>query len=121
RLADVATPARAFLDAIEPLGPRVHALWTQLPAAFGPNDLGALAAFLRRLPPHYRSAVEVRHRAFFAEPRCAQALERVLGDLGAEWVSFDTTVLFAAPPGSDAEQEAWQRKPRLPRRTRALT
>ena len=121
RFVDVTEPMREFLSAIEPLGPRTHALWTQLPPTFAPGDLGALAAFLRRLPPRYRSAVEVRHRAFFEEPRCAEALERVLGEFGAEWVSFDTTVLFADAPSSDMEREAWQRKPRLPRRTRALT
>jgi uncharacterized protein YecE (DUF72 family) len=121
RFVDVTEPMREFLAAIEPLGPRVLALWTQLPPTFAPSDLGALAAFLRRLPTRYRSAVEVRHRAFFDEPRCAQALERVLGEFGAEWVSFDTTVLFADEPSSEMEREAWQRKPRLPRRTRALT
>jgi uncharacterized protein YecE (DUF72 family) len=121
RLSDVAEPQRAFLAAIEPLGPRAHALWVQLPPAFGPTDLGALAAFLRRLPPEYRYTVEVRHRAFFEEQQYARQLERVLGDVGAEWVSFDTTVLFTGSPTSDAEREAWQRKPRLPRRTRALT
>ncbi len=121
RLGDVTGPMRAFLAAIEPLGPRVHALWTQLPPAFGPSDLGALAAFLRRLPPKYRCAVEVRHRAFFEEQQHARQLERVLDDVGAEWVSFDTITLFSDAPSSEAERESWQRKPRLPRRTRALT
>jgi uncharacterized protein YecE (DUF72 family) len=36
-------------------------------------------------------------------------------------VTFDTTVLFESPPVSDAEREAWTKKPRLPRRSRALT
>lgn len=121
RLHDIAEPLRAFLTAIEPLGPRAHALWAQLPPTFGPTDLGALAAFLRRLPREYRYAVEVRHRAFFEDQRCTRQLERVLGDVGAEWLSFDTTVLFSGPPTSDAEREAWQRKPSLPRRTEALT
>ena len=65
--------------------------------------------------------VEVRHRAFFADPRSEQQLETALGDVGAEWVTFDTTVLFESPPVSDAEREAWRQKPRLPRRSRALT
>jgi uncharacterized protein YecE (DUF72 family) len=121
RLGDVAEPQRAFLAAIEPLGPRAHALWVQLPPAFSPADLGALAAFLHRLPPEHRYAVEVRHRAFFEEERYARQLERVLSDVDAEWLSFDTTVLFANPPTSDAEREAWQRKPRLPRRVSTLT
>jgi uncharacterized protein YecE (DUF72 family) len=121
RLADVAEPLRAFLAAIEPLGPRAHALWIQLPPSFGPADLGVLAGFLRRLPAGHRYCVEVRHRAFFADPRSEQQLERALGDVGAEWASFDTTVLFGSPPVTDAEREAWTKKPRVPRRSRALT
>ncbi|GLW66345.1 hypothetical protein Arub01_45890 [Actinomadura rubrobrunea] len=112
---------RAFLDAIEPLGPRAHALWVQLPGSFGPSDLGALAAFLRRLPRSYGCAVEVRHRAFFEDERSERLLERVLGGVGAEWVPFDTTAFFKSPPTSDAERDAWTKKPRLPYRSRALT
>ena len=121
RLADVAEPVRAFLAAIEPLGSRAHALWIQLPPSFSPADVGALAGFLARLPREYRYCVEVRHRAFFAEPRSEQLLERALGTVGAEWVPFDTTVLFGSPPSSDAERQAWTNKPRVPRRAKALT
>lgn len=121
RLTDVAEPVRAFLAAIEPLGPRAHALWVQLPPSFGPGDLGLLAGFLRRMPREHRYCVEVRHRAFFADPRWEQALERALGEAGAEWVPFDTTVLFGASPDTDTEREAWANKPRVPRRSRALT
>jgi uncharacterized protein YecE (DUF72 family) len=121
RLAEAGAPLRAFLSAIEPLGPRAHTLWAQLPPSFGPADLGALTGLLRRLPSGYRYCVEVRHRAFFADPRCEQQLERALAGTGAEWATFDTTVLFGAPPASGAEREAWAKKPRLPRRTRALT
>ncbi len=112
---------RAFLAAIEPLGPRIHTLWVQLPPSFVPAELDTLAGFLRRLPREYRYAVEVRHRAFFEDPRWEGRLEEVLAEAGAEWVSFDTTVLFETPPISDAEREAWRKKPRLPRRARALT
>jgi uncharacterized protein YecE (DUF72 family) len=121
RLADSAEPLRAFLAAIEPLGERVHALWIQLPPSFGPDGLGALAGFLARLPSDRRYCAEVRHPAFFTDQRAAQELERVLGTVGAEWVPFDTTVLFDGLPTSDAEREAWRNKPRVPRRTRALT
>ncbi len=121
RLAEAGDSFRAFLAAIEPLGPRAYALWIQLPPSFGPADLGALAGFLRRLPQDYRYCVEVRHRAFFEEPRSRQQLERALGAVGAEWVTLDTTVLFGSPPVSDAEREAWTRKPRLPCRSLALT
>jgi uncharacterized protein YecE (DUF72 family) len=121
RLADVAEPLRAFLAAIEPLGRRAHALWIQLPPSFGPGDVGALAGFLTRLPREHRYCVEVRHRAFFAEPRSEQLLERTLATVGAEWVPFDTTVLYGSPPSSDAERQAWTNKPRVPRRAKALT
>jgi uncharacterized protein YecE (DUF72 family) len=121
RLAEADEPLHAFLAAIEPLGPRAHALWIQLPPSFGPADLGALVRFLRRLPPGHRYCVEVRHRAFFADPRSEHELERALAEAGAEWVTFDTTVLFGSPPVSDAEREAWRNKPRVPRRSRALT
>lgn len=112
---------RAFLTAIEPLGPRVHALWIQLPASFGPADTGALARFLHRLPAGHRYAVEVRHPGFFTGAGAAAELERALAPVAAEWVPFDTTVFFAGPPASDAEREAWTRKPRMPLRDRALT
>lgn len=121
RLTGFSDPLRHFLAAIEPLGTRAHTLWIQLPPSFSPGDLGALAGFLRLLPGGYRYAVEVRHRAFFQDPHAEQQLERALSAAAAEWVTFDTTVLFASPPATAAEREAWERKPRMPRRTRALT
>ena len=39
RLTDADDLLRAFLSAIEPLGPRAHALWIQFPPSFGPNPL----------------------------------------------------------------------------------
>jgi uncharacterized protein YecE (DUF72 family) len=121
RFADIDEELRSFLHAIDPLGPRASALWVQLPASFGPADLGALAAFLRRLPGSYRYAVEVRHRAFFEDGRAEGLLEKVLTGAGAEWVPFDTTTLFQSRPTSDAERDAWLKKPRVPRRAKALT
>ncbi|WP_199714383.1 DUF72 domain-containing protein [Micromonospora radicis] len=121
RLTDVTEPMRAFLDAIEPLGPRAHALWVQLPGSFAPTDVPTLARFLRRLPAAHRSAVEVRHPGFFTDTRAARSLEAVLAEVGAEWVPFDTTAFFASPPTSDAERDAWTKKPRTPLRTAALT
>ncbi|WP_165975135.1 DUF72 domain-containing protein [Nonomuraea deserti] len=121
RLAGAEQDLHTFLEAMEPLGSRIHALWLQLPGSFSPADLGALAAFLHRLPRSRRYAVEVRHRAFFEDERSQHLLERLLAGFDAEWVPFDTTVLFQSPPASDAERDAWTKKPRVPRRTRALT
>jgi uncharacterized protein YecE (DUF72 family) len=120
-LTDVAAPLRGFLAAVEPLGQRAQALWIQLPPSFSPADVGTLESFLRHLPGGYRYAVEVRHPAFFKDARCEQHLEKVLASTNTEWVPFDTTVLFGTPPTSDAEREAWTKKPRVPRRSQALT
>ncbi|MFI1917477.1 DUF72 domain-containing protein [Nocardia sp. NPDC020380] len=119
RLTGIDGEMTAFLDAIEPLGRRLHALWIQLPGTF--TDLAALANLLDGLPTQYRAAVEVRHPVFFENPRATAQLEALLERTGAEWIPFDTTTLFATPPTSPAEYEAGSKKPRLPRRTRALT
>ncbi|WP_207915284.1 DUF72 domain-containing protein [Micromonospora sp. 15K316] len=121
RLSDVDEALRGFLDAIEPLGPRAHALWVQLPGSFGPTDVPVLARFLRRLPAAHQYAVEVRHPAFFDDPGSARLLERTLTSVAAEWVPFDTTAFFRRPPTSDAERDAWVKKPRVALRSVALT
>jgi uncharacterized protein YecE (DUF72 family) len=121
RLTDVDDEVRGFLDAIEPLGSRAHALWIQLPGSFAPSDLPALAGFLRRLPPSHRYAVEVRHPDFFRDPRSTRVLEGLLSGAAVEWIPFDTVGFFRYPPTSDAERDAWNKKPRVPRRTVALT
>jgi uncharacterized protein YecE (DUF72 family) len=121
RLAGVDDELRLFLHAIEPLGPRAHALWLQLPGSFTPADVAVLADVLRRLPSSYRYAVEVRHRAFFDDPRSTRLLEAALATVAAEWIPFDTGVFFQEAPTSDAERDAWNNKPRMPRRSRALT
>ncbi|RKF27293.1 DUF72 domain-containing protein [Micromonospora globbae] len=121
RLTHADEPLRAFLDAIEPLGPRAHALWIQLPGSFAPADVPVLARFLRTLPADHRYAVEVRHPAFFDDPRAVRLLEDALATVAAEWIPFDTTAFFRSPPSSDAERDAWVKKPRVPLRTAALT
>lgn len=121
RLGDVAEALHGFLAAVEPLGPRAHAVWIQLPASFSPADVPVLARFLRGLPPSHRYAVEVRHPGFFSDHRSTRLLERTLAEVAAEWITFDTTAFFRSPPTSDAERDAWTKKPRLPIRSHALT
>jgi uncharacterized protein YecE (DUF72 family) len=121
RLFGVDQELREFLAAIEPLGPRTHAVWIQLPGSFTPSDLPALAGFLRRVPRSHRYAVEVRHPAFFDGAGTTSRLEDVLATAGAEWIPFDTTAFFRSPPTSAAERDAWAKKPRVPRRSVALT
>jgi uncharacterized protein YecE (DUF72 family) len=107
-----------FFAAMEPLGERAHTFWIQLPGSFGPGDVGVLEAFLRRLPSTHRYAVEVRHRGFFDDPG---HLTAVLAAASVEWVPFDTTAFFRTPPASEAERDAWAKKPRMPLRTAAIT
>ena len=121
RFAGIDAELREFLEVIEPLGPRVHALWIQLPRAFAPADVPALDELLHRLPRGHRYAVEVRHPRFFTDPGEARRLEQTCARTGTEWVPFDTTAFFASRPTSVAEREAWEHKPRLPRRSQALT
>ncbi len=121
RLVGAGAELRAFLDAVEPLGSRTHALWLQLPGSFGPADVPSLADFLRLLPSSHRYAVEVRHPAFFEDAAATRRLEEVLRAADAEWIPFDTEVFFSRRPTSDAERDAWTKKPRMPRRMAALT
>jgi uncharacterized protein YecE (DUF72 family) len=121
RLVDVQAPLSAFMAAIEPLGPRAHALWIQLPASFAPADLPALTGFLGGLSRSHRYAVEVRHPAFFTDVHATRHLEEILAGTATEWIPFDTTTFFRSLPVTDAERETWSRKPRLPIRSRALT
>lgn len=121
RLTNVDEPLRVFLDAIEPLGPRTHALWIQLPGSFAPADVPTLGRFLQQLPQSHRYAVEVRHPAFFTDAHAARLLGATLAAARAEWIPFDTTAFFASPPTSDAERDAWTKKPRVPLRSLALT
>jgi len=121
RLRESGAEARAFLATLAPLGDRAEPVSIQLPNTFGPPQVDDLARLLGSLPTSHRYAVEIRNPLFFAGDSTERTLERVLTDHGVEWASFDTATLFAAPPASEAEREAWGKKPRVPARTTALT
>lgn len=120
RLRGTEADVARFVDLLAPLGSRCEQMWIQLPASFGPADLGALATTLGRAPAGPTWVVEVRHPAFFDGSAAGRTLERLLRDRGAEWATFDTATLFSAPPTSDAERDGWAKKPRLPRHVVAL-
>jgi uncharacterized protein YecE (DUF72 family) len=113
RLRDVAEPLAMFLAAIDPLGERAEQLSVQLPGSFAPADLAVLSSFLRQLPGDRPVGVEVRHPDFLADGPARMGLLRTLERHGADLVVFDSRVLFADLPTSDAERDAWARKPRL--------
>lgn len=120
RLRDADVEIAEFLDLMAPLHAHVGALTLQLPATFAPVDLGVLDQVLRGLSREWRWSVEVRHQGFFQPPGRA-ALDRVLARRSTERVLLDSRTLFRSPPHTDAGREAWERKPRVPALTEALT
>jgi len=119
RLAGGEDEVAEFLERLAPLGDRLGPMLIQLPAGFGPTRLGVLDSFLAALPKHLRYAVEVRHRAFFAEGEGSveAELNAVLRGRRANRVLFDTTGLFASGvPLTEATASVLQTKPRVPLR-----
>lgn len=115
RLRDVAIEVRSFLDAIEPLGPRVGPIQVQLPGSFGPASLADLLAFARRLPSDHQWAVELRHPGFFADTAARSAVDEMCLGRGIGRVVLDTRPLWAmAEVSSRAAADERRTKPRLP-------
>jgi len=121
RLRNTEAPVGAFLAALEPLADRLGPLWIQLPPSFGARDLGVLDSFLASLQRHTGGereeplswGVEVRNRAFEAEGSAERELNDLLHEHRVERVLIDTRAVFAGPRVTDAEIEAFERKPRL--------
>lgn len=109
-----------FVERLSPLGERLGPLWVQLPASFGPEDLGTLGAFLAHRAGEHRWAVEVRHPAFSAGGPEERAVNDLLYAHSAERVLIDTRALFDGPAATGPEIEAFERKPRLPVRPVAI-
>ena len=120
RLRGIATELGVFCQVMEPLGDAVGGFTLQLPASFGPADLGALESTLRQRPTAWRWSVEVRHPAFFTVPGRTM-LDSMLSRYGVERVLLDTESLFSHPPITDDGREEWEQKPRVPALHEALT
>jgi uncharacterized protein YecE (DUF72 family) len=120
RLRNVEEDLSTFLDRLAPLGDRATPFSVQLPASFQPDDLPALAAFLRSAPTEHRWAVEVRHRSFCEGGDDERRLNDLLATVGAERILIDTRAVFAGPCSTPEEREAFERKPRLPVRPVAI-
>jgi uncharacterized protein YecE (DUF72 family) len=108
------------LDRLAPLGEHLGPISVQLPATFGPDDLAVLEAFLTDLPTDLPFAVELRHPGFAPGGAHERAVNDLLHRHGVDRVVLDSRALFAAPPRTSAEREAWERKPRLPVRAVAI-
>jgi uncharacterized protein YecE (DUF72 family) len=103
-----------FLNAMEPVTDKVG-LWTiQLPASFGPSDLGKLKQFCQLFPDHFPLAVEVRHPLFFAKGPQEKTLNRWLSESNMDRVIMDSRPLFAAKPENAVIRDAQQKKPKVP-------
>tara|TARA_R100001244_G_scaffold111203_2_gene82267 strand:+ start:11523 stop:12383 length:861 start_codon:yes stop_codon:yes gene_type:complete len=118
-LRDQFASTAQFLGLLAPLGARVAPLWLQLPAAFGPQRLGELAAWLDEFSGR-RMAVEVRHTAFFAKGEDEKALNRLLHERGVERICLDSRALFSCQSTDPAVLHAQAKKPRLPIRPAAF-
>lgn len=114
RLRDVESVLADFLDRIAPLGDRMGPVMIQLPATFGPTDLGALDDFLTNASSAFRWAVEVRHLAFHAGGEAERPINDLLHRHGADRVILDSRPVFDGPRETAEEIDAWQKKPRVP-------
>lgn len=103
-----------FFTRLSPLAGRIGQYWLQLPAAFGPQDLPALWAFLDGLPGEFTYGVEVRHPAFFAKGDAEQALNRGLHQRGVNRVMLDSRPVHSAIPGTQEIIDAQRKKPKVP-------
>jgi uncharacterized protein YecE (DUF72 family) len=113
RLRDVGSEVRSFLDVIEPLGQRIGPVQVQLPGSFGPADLNALLAFLRRLPQDWPWALDLRHREFFDRSAAHHAVDELCIKRNIGRVVLDTRPLYAVAAESTAAIDEQRKKPNL--------
>ena len=103
-----------FLDNMAPLADVMGPFLLQLPAAFGPEHLTALWAFLDALPEPLTCAVEVRHLAFFAKGEGERLLNQGLRERRTARVCFDSRALFSVVALDAVTADAQRKKPRVP-------
>ncbi|MFF7706875.1 DUF72 domain-containing protein [Pseudomonas sp. NPDC007930] len=118
-LRDNLVAAHEFTRLLAPLGGRVAPYWLQLPAPFGPQRLGELAAFIDAVGVPV--AVEVRHGSFFAKGEAERALNRLLLERGVERICLDPRALFSCTSQAPAVLDAQGKKPRVPPRPTAFS
>lgn len=119
RLVDAGREVDAFVERFAPLRDRISTVSIQLPASFGPAQLGDLDRFLDAMPAGWPWAAELRHPAFFDGGSIERAVNDVLHGHGADRVLLDSRALFSRPPTNDLERTTHQHKPRLPVRPTA--
>ncbi|MFC0225752.1 DUF72 domain-containing protein [Serratia aquatilis] len=105
---------KAFYDCLDPIQTRIGQLWLQLPAAFAPEHLSVLWAFLDDLPQTFTYGVEVRHPAFFAKGEEERILNQGLHQREINRVILDSRPIHNAIASTAAVRDAQQKKPKLP-------
>lgn len=113
-LRGTSSMVREFLDIMTPLQDVMGPFLLQLPAAFGPEHLDALWAFLDDLPEPLSCAVEVRHLAFFAKGDAERMLNQGLRERHTARVCFDSRALFSEMASDAVTAEAQRKKPQVP-------
>ncbi|MEI7991244.1 MAG: DUF72 domain-containing protein [Actinomycetota bacterium] len=114
RLRDAHREVAEFVERFEPLADRLGPTFVQLPASFGPDDLGVLHDFLAGLPGDREWALEVRHRDFFVGGRHEQPLDEMLRRLAINRVIMDARCVHAGPSQTPQERDEIRSKPNLP-------
>ncbi|MBY6033358.1 DUF72 domain-containing protein [Marinobacter daepoensis] len=113
-LSGAEAETRAFVELLKPLDDVLGPILLQLPASFGPRQLGQLWRFLDSAPAHLNWSVEVRHPAFFSKGDEERALNRELRARSLARVCLDSRGLFAAIPDTEEILDAQRKKPRVP-------
>ncbi|WP_413730534.1 DUF72 domain-containing protein [Sodalis sp. RH22] len=113
-LRDFRAPLAQFYQVLDPLAGRIGQYWLQLPAAFGPAQLGDLWAFLDALSDAFSYGVEVRHPLFFAKGDDERRLNRGLQQRGVSRVILDSRPVHQGAGTSPAMLAARRQKPKVP-------
>lgn len=114
RLLNTDADVEHFFSLFAPLGTKIGPFFLQLRPTFGAAEMDSLEDFLRKLPRHYRYAVEVRSREYFDNGRDEQAFVQLLSEHGVDRVIFDTSGLFATALSNDLIEESKRKKPNMP-------
>lgn len=114
KLRNCEAEVETFFETLEPCLGLMGSVAIQLPASFGPTDIGALDDFLTSAPPTVRYAVEVRHAGFFDGGNTERDLNGLFHERAADRIILDSRAVFAGPRLTPAENDAFENKPRLP-------
>lgn len=114
RLRNASPLLNDFLTLMAPLQHKIG-MWTiQLPASFGPEDLGVLYRFRQQFPKDFPLGLEVRHPQFFAKGAAEKELNQWLIEQNIDRIIMDSRPVFSASPTDPVVLDAQQKKPKVP-------